>query len=101
MTRLAVEVVNGNPAERILVIARTYGQFNHWCRENEINPHAANVKWIARDEHLRGYRNAWYVLLGYPDGWDGYRLHDLFEHMKATRGFRNAETVKEEPPDGS
>jgi hypothetical protein len=89
-TALAVEVVNGNPAERILVIAANYRQFTRWCGWNRISPLAPNVRCATRDQDLRGYSDTWYAFLGVPDGREGLLLLHLFEHMKATRGFKNA-----------
>jgi hypothetical protein len=84
---LAVEVVNGNPAERILVIAPTYLRFRDWCRDYDVNPHSPNVRYVGQMQHMRGYRDQWYVLVGLPPG---MRWEDL-EYMKAARGFKSAE----------
>ena len=90
---LAVEVVNGNPAERILVIAPNYRAFTWWCHKNGINGNAANIRVVLADHDLRGYSSAWYACLGFPPGPEGQQLWLLLEHMKATRGFKNVETA--------
>lgn len=100
-TKLAVEMVNGNPAERILVIARTYREFVYWCRENDIDHHAASVRCVLRQEHLRGYRDDWYAFLGAPDGIEGEQLMRLFNHMKAAGRLKNAEATQRGPEEES
>ena len=90
-TTLAVEVVNGNPAERILVIAPSYRRFVYWCHENGISPHAPNIRYADNDQRLRGYHDAWYVNLGAPDTTAGLHLLRMLEHAKAARGFKSAE----------
>ena len=89
-TALAVKVINGNPVERILVIAPSYRYFADWCREHEINPQSGNVRFVDSDQRLRGYSNAWYVNLGVPYR-TGLGLLRMLEYMKAARGFKSAE----------
>jgi len=87
-TTLAVEIHNGNPAERILVIAPDYRVFNDWCRENGINPRSPKVWCATRKDHLRGYSGGWYVYLGVPDGATG--LLGMLERLKAAFGMKDA-----------
>jgi hypothetical protein len=96
-TALAVEVVNGNPAELILVIAPTHREFDYWCRMNSVSPRAANIRFVTRDEDLRGYSSTWYVFLGVPDGRQGLALLDMFEQEKATGGLKDACVAREKP----
>lgn len=103
-TKLAVEVVNGNPAECILVIAPNHQRFTDWCRENDINPRARNVVCVTRGDHLRGHYRAWYVFLGVPDSTEGQHMGRMLEHWKALGDLKNAEVItdaKEDPPDGT
>lgn len=90
VTTLAVEVVNGNPAERILVIAPSYDRFHAWCLDHDISRHSRNVRCITRGDDLRGYRGAWYVFLGVPDGIEGQHMGRMFEHWKALGALKNA-----------
>jgi hypothetical protein len=92
-TRLAVEVIKGNPAERILVIAPSYRQFGYWCRENDINPRARNVVCVTNLRHIRGCANCWYVHLGVADTTEGTHLLRVLELNKSSFGFKNAEVI--------
>lgn len=92
---LAVEVVNGNPGERILVIAPSHQRFTRWCAENGVNPRARNVLCATRHDHLRGISSARYVYLGTANGGEGDHLRDLFDHLKAMRGWKSAEVTME------
>lgn len=92
-TTLAVGVINGNPVERILVIAPSYRYFGEWCHQNGINYRAPNIRYVHRQYDLRGYQDAWYVNLGAPRCREGDGVLELLEHMKATRGFRSAEAM--------
>jgi hypothetical protein len=96
-SKLAVEIVNGTPVERILVFAPNHQQFVYWCQRNGINPHAPNVRCVVIDHHLRGCRDAWYVFIGFPPTASGEHLMHTFNHMKATSGLKNAEVI----PDGT
>lgn len=91
-TTLAVEVANGNPAERLLVIAPSYRRFRDWCHDHDISDRAPNVRYVRDERGLRGYRDAWYVNLGVPDR-EGLPLLRRLECMKAMGGFRNAEVT--------
>lgn len=92
-TKLAVEIVNGNPAERILVIAPNYRRFDYWCRANEVNPRARNVVCVTNLRHIRGYANCWYIHLGVADTAEGTHLLRVLELNKASFGFKNAEVI--------
>lgn len=94
--KLAVPVINGSPAERILVITPDHQRFAYWCHGHGINPHAPNVRCVTREYDLHGRSDAWYVLLGFPPGIEGVCMFHILERLKATRGLKNAETTGEE-----
>lgn len=93
-TKLAVEIINGNPAERILVIAPNYREFVYWCHQNDINHHAPNIRCVVGDQHIRGCHDALYVCIGFPDSIEGDHLREAFQYLKATRGLKNAEVIQ-------
>lgn len=95
--KLAVAIIKGNPAERILVIAPNLRHFEFWCRENEINPRARNVVAVTRSDHLRGYSRCWFVDLGAPDTVDGDHLRAVLHNLRSAFGLKNAEVTPEEP----
>ncbi|MFX0194519.1 MAG: hypothetical protein ACFFCW_00230 [Candidatus Hodarchaeota archaeon] len=48
--------------KRLIVIAGTFDEFLHYCRENKIS--AQESKYVSRPEQLRGLRNCEVVYAG-------------------------------------
>lgn len=94
---LAVEVVNGNPAERVLVIAPSYYTFTVWCRAAGLDPRARNLTCVTNARHLRGHAGCWYVHLGTAGTPAGRHLSRVLQLNREIFGFRNAEAAGEEP----
>ena len=80
-----MEVVNGEPSEKILIIARNYQYAVEWCLIHEINPKSRNVIIVIRNVlGLRGIPGAYYVYLGT----DHSDVRELFERLKALDAIR-------------
>jgi hypothetical protein len=73
-----VIVVNGEPSEKILIIARNMLYVNEWCWENGINPRSRNVKFIRSIVDFQGIKDAYYVDLGT----DSPEFRTLLEQLK-------------------
>lgn len=85
-----VNVTNGNPDEMVLVIAPHYHAFREWCDDNGVNPHARNARLVNDTSRMRGYRDARYVFIDFPDGNAGLELAAALRHAKQAYGFRPA-----------
>jgi hypothetical protein len=64
---MGVRITNGEPSEKILIIARNMLYVNEWCREHGVNPKSRNVKFVSGITHLYGVKGAYYVDLGTDD----------------------------------
>lgn len=54
---LAPEGINFDDGKVTLVLALNYQCFSMWCRKMHINPRHPKVRYVDRDEHLRGYNS--------------------------------------------
>lgn len=55
---------DGNPSEKILVIARNHRVFRGWCDVYGVNWMAPNVIFVQNISHTHGISKAWLVDLG-------------------------------------
>lgn len=74
-----IQVTNGVPSEKILIIARNFRYMYEWCRIHGINYNSHMVKFVTRAIELRGISEYWYVDLGTDDE----ELRVLLERLKA------------------
>jgi len=74
-----IEVVDGEPSEKILIIARKDGYMYEWCRIHEINPRSANVRMVTGLRDLLMITGSYYVDLGTDDE----NVRTLLERLKS------------------
>ncbi len=74
-----IQVVNGEPSCKILIIARNRIYMEEWCRIHEINPRSGKVIMVTKDRDLLGIQGSYYVDLGT----DNQDLRTLLERLKA------------------
>lgn len=79
-----VQVENGNPSERILIIARNIRYILEWCRIHNINPNSTMVKKVTHEFDLIGISGMYYVDLGTDDP----ELRTLIERLKAMKSIK-------------
>lgn len=73
-----IQVTDGTPSERILIIARNMRYIEEWCRIHAINPRSPMVKFVIKSWQLRGISGCYYVDLGTDD----QELRRLLERLK-------------------
>ena len=80
-----IQVTNGEPSERILIIARKARYVEEWCRIHEINPRSPMIKPVYSLTDCRGIVGMHYVDLGtgmnYVDLETGMNYVDLEKGM--------------------
>lgn len=59
-----ITITNGEPSERIYIIARTLKIANDWCRIHEINPASWKIKYVNSPIDFFGVGPGYYVNLG-------------------------------------
>ena len=74
-----IQVVKGEPSEKILIIARNPRYVEEWCRIHEINPRSKMVKFVRTIFDLQGVTGCYYVDLGT----DNPHFRELLERYKA------------------
>lgn len=80
-----MDVVDGEPSEKILIIARNYRYAQEWCRVHEINWNSRNVKIVTRDIlGVHGITGSYYVDLGT----DSPDVRELVERLKSLDAIR-------------
>ena len=81
-----IEVVNGEPSERLLMIGPNYHYIHEWCRIHEVNPRSRMVKTvISADDFLGlGTTGSYYVYLGT----DNEGVKTVFERLKELDAIR-------------
>lgn len=96
-----IEVVNGEPAEIILILARNIRYAQGWCDLYGVNPRSRKVKYITHEVDLHGFNDVYYVDLG-TDNWV---LREYFERLKAAGRIKSLHGLEESfigpqlPPD--
>lgn len=73
-----IEVKDGEPSEKILIVARRIEYVIEWCRIHKINMGSPNVWFVKTITNLQGAANAYYVDLGT----DNQELRTLLERLK-------------------
>ena len=81
-----IDVVNGEPSERILIIARNYRYIQEWCRIHGINHQSRMVRPVMgiNDLYGHGVTGCYYVELGT----DNEALRELTERLKSLDAIR-------------
>jgi hypothetical protein len=81
-----IQVVNGEPSERILIIARNLRYVHEWCRIHAVNPNSRMVKVVTRADDFLGLgtTGSYYVDLGTDD--DGVK--HVLERLKSLDAVR-------------
>jgi hypothetical protein len=74
-----VQVINGEPSGKILIIARNHRYMEEWCRIQEINPRSMNVRMVTWINDLIGITGSYYVDLGT----DNEDVRTLLERLKS------------------
>jgi hypothetical protein len=74
-----IQVINGEPSEKILIIAYNFRYVHEWCRIHEINPQSEKVKVVTRVHDLRAISGSYYVDLGTHDA----EMRTLLERLKS------------------
>ena len=74
-----IQVVKGEPSEKILIIARHSRYVEEWCRIHEINPRSKMVKFVRTIFDLEVISGCYYVDLGT----DNPHFRELLEQLKA------------------
>jgi hypothetical protein len=88
MTDIAVDP-NGNPSERLLVIAPNRLEFLRWCQENKIDWQAPNIKYVYNLHQLQGVSHTAFIDLGYnPHASNRDAFYEQLEVLVKTRGLR-------------
>lgn len=87
-----MEIVNGQPSERILIIARDLHCAYEWCRTHKINPRSSNIRLITSAHDLRGYWDVYYVDLGTDD----QELRCFFEKLRIAHQLKVLPTLNQD-----
>lgn len=73
-----IQVENGEPSERILIIARDFRYAQEWCRIHGINFRSPAIRFASKLDHFHGISGMYYVDLGTDD----QDLRLVVEHLK-------------------
>ena len=73
-----VQVVNGEPSERILIIARNFRYAREWCIVHDINMYSPMIQLATHHGSLHGISGMYYVDLGT----DNEEFRTLIERLK-------------------
>jgi hypothetical protein len=81
-----IQVVNGEPSERILIIARNLRYMQEWCRIHAVNPNSRMVKTVIRADDFLGLgtTGSYYVDLGT----DNEGVKSVLERLKELDAIR-------------
>jgi hypothetical protein len=79
-----MQIENGEPSERILIIARNIRYVHEWCRIHSINPRSPMIRVVKHFYDLRGVSGMYYVDLGTDDA----ELRTLIEQLKAIQTIK-------------
>ena len=52
------------PVKLKIIVTKNYDQFLSWCNENNVNPEDKFVRYINKEDHLRGFRNCEVIYYG-------------------------------------
>jgi hypothetical protein len=74
-----IQVVNGEPSDNILIIARSRRYVEEWCRIHDVNPLSSRVRMVTRIQDLYGVTGSYYVDLGTSN----VNVRTLLERLKA------------------
>lgn len=74
-----IDITNGEPSERILIIARNLRYAQAWCDLYKINPRSRMIEYVTHFTQLHGMKDIWYVDLGT----DSDQLREYAEQLKS------------------
>ena len=78
---------NGEPSEKIVVLAHNFTRYIAWCKRNKINYRSLKMKFVYNSQQLLGYSNMYYVDLGINERVRGN------ENFYATLATRNMHQI--------
>jgi len=52
------------PIKIKIIITKNYNQFLSWCHENNVNPKDKFVRYVNKEEHLKGLHNCEIIYYG-------------------------------------
>jgi hypothetical protein len=79
-----IQVVNGQPSEPILIIARDFRYAREWCRVHNINMYSPMIRLATRLSSLQGISGMYYVDLGT----DNADFRTLIERLKSMAAIK-------------
>lgn len=87
------QLKTGSTDWKLLVIAPNLRWFNDWCRDNNIDQVAHEVRFVKELTDLFGYEKAWYKDLG-TSSKRAEELYHYLEVYKMSRGFKEVHMLR-------
>lgn len=79
-----IKIVDGEPSERIIIIARNLHYVKVWCQTHRINHNSRRIQPILKITDMFGFTDVWYVDLGT----DNHDLREFIEQFKASNSIK-------------